>query len=33
MISYGLSSIFEGRKHPDSKEDDQMYQMGDFWDV
>ena len=26
-------SIFEGRKHPDLKEDDEMYQMGAFWDV
>ena len=26
-------SIFERRKHPDLKEDDQMYQMGDFGDV
>ena len=23
--------IFEGRKHPDLKEDDEMYQMGAFW--
>ena len=25
--------IFEGRKHPDSKEDDELYQMGAFGDV